>query len=194
MYIITGYVFIKTFHYVASKQNTPDIQNTLTLSLVVGYIYYKIVNLIPIHISDAIDNICIVLSALIFGYTIAMLLRNKRILKVLDFLKIRDTLNLYYWDDLMDSNYPMKVKVTFNDISYEGVIHYLESYSNIPHIILASYIIKDENDEIIKDYTKDSTKVIVLDTSKAKCVEVIYNKDSRMCDDLENLCNCNTEK
>ena len=54
--------------------------------------------------------------------------------------------------------------------------------------------IKDENDEIIKDYTKDSTKVIVLDTSKAKCVEVIYNKDSRMCDDLENLCNCNTEK
>ena len=54
---MTGYVFNKTFHFVALKQNTEDVEHILTASLVVGFIYCKIASLIPIHISDKIDTI-----------------------------------------------------------------------------------------------------------------------------------------
>ena len=98
---MTGYVFNKTFHFVALKQNTEDVEHILTASLVVGFI------LIPIHISDKIDTICIVVSALILAYIFARIFRCKYLIYVLDFLKIRDTGNVYYWDDFMDYDYSM---------------------------------------------------------------------------------------
>ena len=98
VYIVTGYVFSKTFHFVALKKNSNDIEHVLTLSLVIGYIYCKIASLIPIHISDEIDTLGIVISALIWGYLFARFVKNRYVIQILDFLKIRDTGNLYYWD------------------------------------------------------------------------------------------------
>lgn len=111
---------------------------------------------------------------------------------VLDFLKIRDTGNVYYWDDLMDNDYPMKVKVSYNENVYEGMLHNYESYSNEPHIVLTSYIVKDKSDNVLDDFRDDNTKIIILDTSEAEKVEVIYAKNSTICKDLRELCNSNS--
>lgn len=189
---MTGYVFNKTFHFVALKQNTEDVEHILTASLVVGFIYCKIASLIPIHISDKIDTICIVVSALILAYIFARIFRCKYLIYVLDFLKIRDTGNVYYWDDLMDNDYPMKVKVSYNENVYEGMLHNYESYSDEPHIVLTSYIVKDKSDNVLNDFRDDNTKIIILDTSKAEKVEVIYAKNSTICKDLRELCNSNS--
>lgn len=175
----------------ALKQNISDIEHILTASLVIGYIYCNIAYLIPISISYEIDTICIVFSSLIFGYICAMMLRSKKIIDILDFLKIRDTGNVYYWDDIMDNDYPMKVRVSFENTIYEGMLHNYESYSNEPHIIITSYIIKDVDNKIINDFSDDNTRVIILNTSNATNVELLYYKDSKICKDLQDLCDFN---
>ena len=190
---MTGYVFSKTFHFVALKKNSNDIEHILTVSLVIGYIYCKIASLIPIHISNEVDIICIVFSALILGYIFARIVKSRYIVPILDFFKIRDTGNTYYWDDLMDNEYPMKVRIACDDICYEGMLHNFESYSNEPHIVLASYIIKDKTNKVLRDFTNDNTKIIVLDTSKAAYIEVIYAKNSNICKDLKDMCDSNNE-
>lgn len=193
-YIVTGYAFIKTFHFVMLKQNTSDVEHILTSSLVIGYVYIKIANLIPFSISHEVDIVLIVLSALLLGYFIARLLRNKRIVyNILDFLKIRDTGNCYFWDDIMDDNYPMKVIVFYENMTYEGLIHNYESYSNEPHIVLGSYIVKDSTGKVIQDFSEDSTRITILDISNAISVDVLYYKDSDECEDLKNLCHFNKE-
>ncbi|MBR1691874.1 MAG: hypothetical protein IJ711_03750 [Lachnospiraceae bacterium] len=91
----------------------------------------------------------------------------------------------------MDNNYPMKVRVSYKDVIYEGMLHNYESYSNEPHIVMASYIIKDLDYNVISDFSDDNTKVIVLNTSDATKVEILYFKDSEMCEDLKELCSFN---
>lgn len=192
MYIVTGYVFTKTFHFVALKQNTSDVEHILMSSVVVGYVYCNIAYLIPFTISKIADNILIVLSAVIFAYILARVLRNKKIsLYILDWLKIRDTGNLYLWDDLMDNDYPMRAIVHYEDIIYDGIIHIYENYSNEPHIALGSYIIKDKDEGILYDFTDDDTRIVILNTANATDIEIVYNKDSTECADIRDLCDYN---
>ena len=43
---------------------------------------------------------------------------------------------------------------------------------------------KDENGKYIVDNSKSLNKIVILDTNKAKEVEVEYYKDSKACDDI----------
>lgn len=189
MYIVTGYVLSKTFHFAALKQHSDNIEHILTGSLVLGFIYCKIANMIPVTISYEIDNILIILSALCLGYLSARLLRLKKIAYILDFLKIYDTGNKYLWDDLLDNKYSLKVCVTYSDKIYEGILYLYESYSNSPHIVLGAYTIKDIHNNIISDYSENNTKVIILKTDTAQFTEITYYIHSEECDDLNRVCN-----
>jgi hypothetical protein len=175
----------------ALKQNTENVEHILMSSIVVGYVYCSIMRIIPFSISETVDNVCIVLSAIICAYCFARIVQNKKImLPILDKLNIRETGNLYLWDDLVDNDYPMRVIVTYEDAIYDGMLHIFESYSNVPHIVLGAYVIKDAHGrQIIYDRSEDSTSLIVLDISKAKDVEIVYHKDSVECVDIKNLCN-----
>ena len=92
----------------------------------------------------------------------------------------------------MDNDYPMKIKVTYDEFIYEGMLHNFESYSNKPNIILTSYIVKDKLGNILDNFINDSTRVIILDTSKADKIEIMYANNSDMCADLKNLCDSNS--
>lgn len=91
----------------------------------------------------------------------------------------------------MDNNYPMKIRIDYDRFVYEGMLHNFESYSNEPHLVLASYIIKDGHGNILGDYTNDNTRIIVLDISKSNKVEIIYVSNSEVCNDLKCLCDAN---
>lgn len=178
----------------ALKQNSANVENTLMSSLVIGFIcfiYCKIAAMIPITISYNVDNVCIVISALLFGYVFGRIIKNKKIIEILDFLQIRDTGNKYYWDDILDNQYPMKIKISYDDFIYEGMLHNYESYSNEPHIVLASYMIMDKKNNILCDFRNVDTKIIILDTSKANKTEVIYSTHSEICKDIKHLCESN---
>lgn len=192
LYIVTGYAFLIPFHFVALKQFSKDIEHILLLSIVVGYVYCNIAYLIPISFSDIIDNVLIVISALILGNVFARIWRNKSIsLRVFEWLKIRDTGNLYVWDDIMDDDYPMKAIIYYNNTVYEGLIHLYESYSKEPQIVLGSYVIKNKKGRIVQDFTNDDTRITILNISNAISVDIIYNKESKECTDIRKLCNYN---
>lgn len=187
MWIVSGFSFIKVYHFIALKQNESNAQNVFLSSLVSGYIICSIANQIPISINEYVDNVCIVLASVSLGFLAAKLVLSTKIKPVLEFLKILDTGNVYIWDDLMDKKYPMKVSVKVNGQMYVGMVHNIESYSNSPHITLASYIVYNENGNIIKDFSSDVTRVIILDTSLATEVEIIYNAKSDECEDIKLL-------
>ena len=188
IYIAVGFSFLKTYHFVALKQNSTDVEHTLTASLVIGYVYCTIAYLIPFSINKYIDNLGIILSSIIVAYGIGRFTLSTASVKLFDFLKIRDTCNLYLWDDLMDVDYPMEAVITFEEVSYRGYVHLYENYSNTPKVILASYYVYNNEDSIIEDFSQDATRTIVLDVATAKHVQIIYNKNSNCSKDIKQLC------
>lgn len=178
----------------ALKQNSLNIEHILTSSVVIGFIYCNIMYLIPVSINHIIDNIFIILIAVVLGYIGGRGLNSKYAIVLLDKLKIRDTTNLYYWDDILDKNYPMKIQVSYDYRKYEGMLHNYESYSNEPHVVLASYIIKNENDKIIEDYSETSNRLIVLNTLDSNSVTILYDTRSDQCADIKKLCESNNVK
>lgn len=180
MYIITGYAFLKTLHFVSLKENSENIEHILTGSLVIGFICYKIAGLIPFSCGEVYDCIGITFTSILIAYLIGLFLNSRFLLLIFEFLKIRDSGKKYLWDDLMDKNYAMEVCVHYGKRKYIGFLSNYESYSNSPHIVLASYVVFLEND-IIENNSQDEAKVIILDTTKADVVEIIYNKESKMC-------------
>lgn len=193
IYIVIGFSFAKTFHFVALKQNNYGIEHILTLSLVLGYIIWNILHLIPISISFTIDTLGMTVTAVILGYVTGMLLRSKQFIGVLDLLKIHDTPHVYYWDSIMDNDFPMKVIIGYEECTYEGMIHNYESYSNSPHMVLAAYVLKDGNGKLIEDNSDKDNVVIVLDTESAKYVKVVYYAESKECKDIQSLVESNKD-
>lgn len=192
IYIVIGYVFLRTYKFVALKQRSDNIDHILTSSLVVGFIYYEIANMIPISISVEIDNILIVLSALCLGYLLASILNQKKFVRfVLDKLKIQNTDNIYIWDDIMDDKYPMKMCIKYEDAAYSGMVHFIESYTSNPRIALGAYVVENSQGKITEDYSNDSTKIIVLNIAAAKFAQVEYYHNSAECTDIKDLCNSN---
>lgn len=181
LYIATGYAFVKTFHFVALKQNSSDVEHILLESIVIGYIYCQILFLIPIRFNQYINNVGAVVFAIIFGYLLGKFCTSKYIDRLLPFLQIRDSLNDYILDDLMDQQYAMRATIEYEDKIYSGYVHKYESYSNSPHIVLCLYKICDLNKKVLEDETKNITQTIILDTSTAKSVVIKYYKESEKC-------------
>ena len=174
---------MKTYQFVALKQKSTDVEHALTASLVVGFVYYKVANLIPFSINEHVDNLGIILSSIIVAYILGRITLSPLTLKLFDFLKIRNTVNSYLWDDLMDIEYPIEAIITFEKESYRGYVHLFENYNNSPKVVLALYCVYDNNGETIEDFSEDATRVIILDTSAAKHVQIIYDK----------ACNCSKD-
>lgn len=192
LYIVTGYLIYSTYHFTRIKQiDDKNTEHILMSSLVIGYIYCELINLILIYTCQEIYILGMIICSVLLGYLLGKLIQNKYIVSILDFLKIRETGNDYYWNDLLDKSKSMKAKIIINNKIYEGMIHYIESKSNSPNIILSSYIVKNLNNVVIEDKRSDNNKVIILNTLKADSVEVIYDSDSYMCKDIQELCDVN---
>lgn len=191
MYIAVGYIFLKTYKFVTLEKLNTEINHLITSSLVVGFIFYTIAESISKNIGKPIHILTVLLSAAVVAYLLAQLFSSSFMIEIFDFLKIRNTGNAYLWDDLLDKDKPMKIIITFENEIYEGMAHYIESYTNTPYIALASYVIKDKNNKSITDCTTSENQVIVVDTSKAKSVELQYLDESEVRVDIQSLVNHN---
>lgn len=191
-YIVVGFFFIQVFHFTALKRNNSDIEHILTGSLVFGYVICKIMELIPFSINPIIDSFGIMCTSIVAGYILGLPFQyNQIIYKICDIFKLRNSINDYIWDDILDWDYPNKLIVYYSDKIIEGYVHYSESYSNIPSVTLAGYIIRDKNQNILSDHSSDNDKVIFLQLCNAEYVEVIYNHKSPMCMEIKDLANNN---
>lgn len=189
MYIVLGYVFLKTFQFVASRQDKSlGIESKLISSFIVGYVYYKICNAIPWHISNEIDMVGIFASAVIFAIILGKIISsNTFINKILIAFNMRQTANEYIWDDLF-GDYSMNIIVKYNDVTYDGFFHLVEQNNNSPHIVLGSYVEYDKNGDVINDKRDSNDQLIVLDLANAISVEVKYFKEDKACQLIQNMC------
>lgn len=146
-------------------------------SLVIGFIICQVAFIIPISFGEYIDNICIVFSSNLLGLVLAKIVNWKKIDSFLEYMKVRRTVNIYLWNDLMDDEEVMHAKVTINNTIYEGKIHLIEELSNNPHIVLAEYYINGKKN--------DDNKIVILDTSKASEIIIEYDKDSPMLEKIK---------
>ena len=109
LYIVTGYLIYSTYHFTRIKQiDDKNTEHILMSSLVIGYIYCELINLIPIYACQEIYILGMIICAVLLGYLLGKLIQNKYIVSILDFLKIRETGNDYYWNDLLDKSKSMK--------------------------------------------------------------------------------------
>lgn len=184
--LVVGYIFVKVYHFVALYQNSKNVEHLIMSSIVVGYVYYKLFQLLPSPINE--NTLLLIISAMSVSYVLAQFTRSNLVVRLCDFLKIRDTSNVYMWDDLMDNIYPMRVIVHYNDLIYDGIAHNIESYSNSPHIALGSYVIKDTNGNAVKDCSNIFTNVVILSLDNALNVEILYHEKSFHTSDIRNLC------
>ena len=191
LYLAVGFAFLKTYHFVALRQNMNSPEHIVAGSLVVGFIYCNIAALIPFSISYYVDIIGLIATAVILGYLCGRFVVSVTGSKILDKIGICDTGNVYLWDDLMDKDWPMKVVVKYRDCSYIGMLSNFESYSNSPHISIASYVMMDQCGKVMEDHTNDDGVVIVLPTENAISVKIEYAEKSRMREDIASLCNTN---
>lgn len=187
LYVVTGFFFIKTFHFIALKQNTEDVEHLLLESLVSGYVYCQLLFLVPIRFNHYVNIIGAVIGSIVLAYLLGRLYISTFTLKTMRALKLYDTGNTYMWDDLMDKEYAIKVIVEYDDRIYNGFLNSYESYSNSPHLALCLYTVSDLHGKIIEDHTDDTRQVIVLDSSTAKNVVIRYDKESKVCDDIKSF-------
>lgn len=181
LYIVSGFLFVRIFHFVALKDNSNEIDHILSSSLVIGFIIVKIMNFIPWSLSKEIDTLGIVLTSCIIGTISGKIYISGIIDKICDKLRIPSTINKYIWNDLVDKDYPIKVSVQMDDDRiYSGYVHYIEPYNNTPMISLAGY--KLENQKSKKD-----NAVILLNLANAKRVEIEYYSESSKVDDIKDL-------
>lgn len=187
LYIVTGYIFICVFRFVALKEQHAEIQHILLSSLVSGYVIVKIMNMIPFTISYEADCIGIICTGALAGYILGQLYSRNCFDKLFEKLKIRSTLNKDIWNDIVDMDYPLYLVITLDDGTiYKGYVHLYELSKIHPIVCLGAYL-KISADGNIEDHTYDANQIIMLDTARAKNVEVHYYRESEKCKDIRDL-------
>lgn len=183
IYIAIGWLFIKGYRLTANNEDDSNIENILVASIVIGFMYFNLANMIPINISYNFDICCMIISSPIIGYTMSLFKKRLFQWKILYKLKIRENGNKYLWDDF-SGKYYRNVTAKYGDMEYSGIFNNYESYSNTPHFTLVAYKIK-KNDLIIEDHSKDLNMMIWLDSEKADYIEFEYDESDPKTQDFK---------
>lgn len=69
----------------------------------------------------------------------------------------------------------MNVHIKDKDYSYFGAVCFVEEHTSNPKVVLCNYkLIQMSTGETVVDYSNNSNKTIMLDTSNFDIVEIIY--------------------
>lgn len=181
---------MKTLYLVTLHENSDNIEHVLAGSLVIGYICYQLASLIPFSYGTIIDFLGISACSVFVAYIIGLILNTRLYIKICDILKIRESGKKYLWSDILDHSYPMKVSLYYGNIKYNGYLFNCESYSNTPNVVLVSYkMISVKQGDILEDHSQDKKNIIILNTNKADKVEIIYDGNSKIYNEIQSFCN-----
>lgn len=184
LYLASGFIFLQTFRFISTIQSPNEFQYTFTKSLVVGFVLSSCASMITIRsISPYLDTIIFLMCCGILAYLSARIYISNTFHRILKKLNIRRTINPYIWSDIEDNTKEPKtlwVYLEFQKISmsYFGVLSLTEDFQRQPMIVLSCYTATRLDGAVVHDYTEDATKRILLDTSQADIIELIYDNGS----------------
>lgn len=178
IYLIIGYSYVNTYRFVRVVENNQPFNHSLMNYIICGYIFKMMSRYIPISISGITEYIVMILISIICGYSIAKFVNSALFTKVRMALKVYQTPNKYIWSDISDKKHGVAIAVTnAEDVTYIGALMDKETYQRQPLIRLVKYQVL-VGGKLIEDYSKDPTKVILIDTSKYEAIRIMYHKDS----------------
>lgn len=181
--IVVGFSFIRVYHFTCYVENVENIEHELLESTAVGFVLHMALSN---FITGSLQFFVELIIAILLGFALGKFRTGETFSKILDTFQIRSTGMKYYWDDLMDSVYSMRAIIEVDEYKYYGAIHLIEGDTNSPHILLAAYVKYDAKGDIIED-SRVNNKVLILDPSKIKSIEVIYDPRSNKCNELGKL-------
>ncbi len=187
--VILGFIMLSTFNFVCYLKILENGVTTIFSSFIIGYLYKLLAKIIPVNISEEIDNCLIIITGILISYIFARLTASGKFNRLLSKLNIHRTSNKIIWTDLIDNEYAMKVSIEMPDNKkYIGFLGITEEFNQKPVMSLYGYkIINSETNNVIEDNTSSYNKVIVLDSDKALNIEIIYNKNSSVFKDTKNF-------
>lgn len=197
LWIIVGYLVIRTFYYTRLSKSSKDIEYIMISSIVVGFIVslsFEYTDSIP-YINqiknENIRNIFVVGIIIVTIYILGRFINSELFIELSQKVGILNTPNDIIWNDLIDNKYPNKIIIHASDIIIEGYITDVEPYARLPQVSIASYLIKRDN--IIDDNSSCTDKILVYDLSNADYVEIKYYSQSKKCIRIKDACENNKQ-
>lgn len=187
LYLVYGFLFYKTFTFVSMRRDQ-NFENLLLSSVVIGFIIFHIMNLIPFSISYTFDVLGISVISVCLGLIFGKIVISNLFSRILyNIFHIRQSPDLYIWDTIVNTNHTTMIEVVTNDdMHVKGFPDMVEGFTDNPHITLANYTIYDKDGNIIEKSNVNTT--ILFDLSKVKYYKFHYHKDSDKMPDLKELC------
>lgn len=185
VYLAAGFLFLQVFHFIASIQNPSDYQHVFMKSLIVGFVICSCLAIIPIRFKyQPLNLVLLLLICVGMAYLTGRIYGSSTFRKVLKCLHISRTVNPYIWNDIDDfSKEPQSLWVYLEyrsiGVSYYGLLITIEDFQRYPQIVLGCYTkIDSEYPARSRDFSKDPTQRVLLDTDKADLIELVYNEAS----------------
>lgn len=176
LYIATGFVFITVFNAVALRSASKETQNTLTQSLVWGYIYCSVCRALPITLGAIADTLLMIICAGILGYISGRVIRSYMLIKLAEMAKIHTTPYDDLWGEFMElSPNPIRIIISYGECEYEGYALRIEEHKSKPILGLSAYTKRIKGKVI---YTSDCHDVVMLDTEKAIEIRLKFEGDA----------------
>lgn len=179
LYIVLGFIFIRTYKFTRIINNITEYQHVFIVSLIVGFILWNIYSLIPISFGIYVDTIGMVVCSVIMGFISAKIINSNKLHKLFQKLKISQTVNQKIWADIEDKDNAIFVSIEdkTNHVLTDGMLVLYESFERQPLIQLSAFR-QFQNGEIINDFSNNPERTILIDTSKYENVVITYNPDS----------------
>lgn len=187
LYIVYGYVCVNAFLFMSSTRSDRDIEHTLIVSIVVGFIIDHVMKLIPVNISPELDTIGITITSLFLGFVLAKVYRSERFNNFLfTVCKINATTDSYIWDTIINRDDPVLIEiVTQDDYTITGFSDLVEEHTDDPHITLANFKIFDDSNHCIKQSKENET--LFFDLKNAKYYSFNFHKNDPKIQELRDM-------
>lgn len=203
-YLISGFGFLWVFSFVRLDKWEKDIQHVILASLFAGFVVCNVVDFILLLFHNMIEgffgtvelsipqtfvNLLYVAAGAGGGYLCGKLYTGDFSRKLLDKLNVQRTTASYLWNDLLDASDPPRgfwIYLEFPDIhrAYYGSADLIEGHERFPIIVLARYTeyawseASGQYNVVLKEYDQDPTQKVVLDSSKAGVIKLVYDSES----------------
>ena len=179
--LVYGYLFYTTYRYARYQEEKIELNNLLIISFVIGFVISELALLIPINTS--FDFIGIMGLSIVTGTFVGKILNSKVMSCISQKLGIFQTPNSI-WIDLYDTDKAFDLRIFTNDGRViEGAAHFLSPQGDTFSVV--GYTVKDAIGNIVIDKQKDNTVAMVIEKQNILMIEYIYDKESSMCEKIE---------
>lgn len=179
LYIVLGYVFIRVFKFICAIENNTEYKHVFVESLITGFVLNNVFRIIPFSLGKYLDIIGMTIGSIILGYVSAFIFNSECLQRIFRFLKIKQTTNKYIWADIADKDCGTYISLyNKNKNEYiEGSVILFESFERKP-IVQITKIRKTVNGNVVLDYTQNTERTLIVDTSKYDEIFVTYAVNS----------------